>query len=92
MKKEPGTNGEIAEFCEKNYGVTFRMMSKISVKGDDMDPLYLWLTSKSLNGLKDSEVEWNFQKYLIDEKGNLVDVISPKTKPDDEKIIGWITK
>jgi glutathione peroxidase len=92
MKQEPGTNEEIAEFCEKNYGVTFRMMSKISVKGDDMDPLYRWLTSKSLNGLKDSEVEWNFQKYLIDEKGNLVDVISPKIKPDDEKIVSWITK
>jgi len=92
MKQEPGTNEEIAEFCEKNYGVKFQMMSKISVKGDDIHPLYQWLTTKSKNGLKDSEVEWNFQKYLIDEKGNLVEVISPKTKPDDEKIISWITK
>ncbi|MBL7972249.1 MAG: glutathione peroxidase [Prolixibacteraceae bacterium] len=92
MKQEPGTNEEIAEFCERNYGVTFKMMSKISVKGDDMDPLYQWLTSKSKNGVMDSEVKWNFQKYLIDENGKLVDVIDPKVKPDDAKIIGWITK
>lgn len=90
MKQEPGTNEEIAEFCEKNYGVTFQMMSKISVKGDDMDPLYQWLTTKSKNGLKDSEVKWNFQKYLIDETGKLVDVVDPKTKPNDDVITGWI--
>jgi glutathione peroxidase len=90
--QEPGTNSEIAEFCTKNYGVTFPMMSKISVKGEDIAPFYKWLTSKSLNGVKDSEVTWNFQKYLIDEKGNLVDVIAPKTKPNDEKILSWITK
>lgn len=88
--QEPGTNTEIEEFCTKNYGVTFPMMSKISVKGDDMAPLYKWLTSKDLNGVKDSQVTWNFQKYLIDEKGNLVDVIAPKTKPNDEKILSWI--
>ena len=90
--QEPGTNKEIAEFCEKNYGVKFKMMSKISVKGDDMDPLYQWLTSKSKNGVMDSEVKWNFQKYLIDESGKLVDVVDPKIKPDDEKIVGWIKK
>jgi len=89
-KQEPGTNKEIAEFCEKNYGVTFPMMSKISVKGDDMDPLYKWLTSKSENGLEDSEVKWNFQKYMIDETGKLVDVVYSKVKPDDEKIVNWI--
>lgn len=88
--QEPGTNDEIAEFCEKNYGVTFPMMSKISVKGDDIHPLYQWLTQKSLNGKMDSEVAWNFQKYLIDEKGNLVDMVNPRVKPDDEKIVGWI--
>lgn len=92
MSQEPGTNSEIAAFCEKNYGVKFKMMSKISVKGDDMHPLYQWLTSKSKNGVLDSEVQWNFQKYLIDEKGNLVDMVSPKVKPDDEKITSWITK
>ena len=90
FKQEPGTNKEIAEFCEKNYGVTFPMMSKISVKGSDMDPLYKWLTNKSENGVKDSEVKWNFQKYMIDEKGNLVDVVDPKVKPDDDKIVNWI--
>ena len=88
--QEPGSNSEIATFCQKNYGVTFPMMSKISVKGDDMHPVYQWLTSKSKNRLKDSEVQWNFQKYLIDENGNLVEVVKPKVKPDDEKITAWI--
>ena len=92
MKQEPGTDSEIAEFCEKNYGVKFQMMSKISVKGDDIHPLYKWLTTKAENGVMDSEVSWNFQKYLIDENGKLVDMISPKVKPDDEKILSWITK
>jgi glutathione peroxidase len=90
MKQEPGTNEEIAEFCEKNYGVTFPMMEKISVKGDDMHPLYHWLTEKSKNGVLDSEVGWNFQKYLVDEKGQLVKMVEPKTKPDDEQIVSWI--
>jgi glutathione peroxidase len=92
MKQEPGTDNEIAEFCEKNYGVTFQMMSKISVKGDDVHPLYQWLTQKSQNGVLDSEVKWNFQKYLIDENGKLVDMVEPKVKPDDEKIVSWIKK
>jgi len=92
MKQEPGTNQEIAEFCQKNYGVTFQMMSKISVKGDDMNPLYQWLTSKNQNGVMDSEVKWNFQKYLIDENGKLVDVFYSKVTPDDEKIVSWIKK
>lgn len=90
--QEPGTDKEISEFCLKNYGVKFKMMSKISVKGDDMHPLYKWLTSKSENGVMDSEVAWNFQKYLIDENGHLVDMVPPKVKPDDEKITGWISK
>ena len=92
MSQEPGTNKEIAEFCEKNYGVTFKMMSKISVKGNDMHPLYKWLTSKSENGVMDSDVKWNFQKYLIDENGKLVNVYYSKTLPDDEQIVGWIKK
>ena len=92
MKQEPGSNEEIAEFCEKNYGVTFQMMEKISVKGDDMHPLYQWLTQKSKNGVLDSEVGWNFQKYLIDENGNLVKMIAPKVKPDDEQIVSWIAE
>ena len=92
MSQEPGTNKEIAEFCEKNYGVTFKMMSKISVKGDDMDPVYQWLTSKSKNGVMDSVVKWNFQKYLVDENGKLVNVFYSKVLPDDEQIVSWIKK
>jgi len=92
MKQEPGTNAEIEEFCTKNYGVTFQMMEKISVKGDDMHPLYQWLTEKSKNGVIDSEVGWNFQKYLIDEKGNLVKMVAPKVKPNDAEIVSWISE
>lgn len=88
--QEPGSNEEIATFCSINYGVTFPMMSKISVKGDDQHPLYKWLTSKSDNGLENSEVTWNFQKYMIDEQGQLVGHFAPATKPGDEKLISWI--
>jgi len=88
--QEPGTNQEIAEFCQMNYGVTFPMMEKISVKGDDMAPLYHFLTEKSKNGLQDSQVEWNFQKYLINEKGELEKVIGPQTLPTDPQVIDWI--
>ena len=92
MKQEPGSNEQIAEFCSLNYGVTFPMMSKISVKGKDQHPLYKWLTTKRLNGLASSKVTWNFQKYMIDEEGNLVGHFSPKTKPGHEKIVSWITE
>jgi len=67
-------------------------MEKISVKGNDMHPLYKWLTTKSLNGVMDSEVKWNFQKYLIDENGKLVDVLYSKEKPGSEKVIAWLGK
>lgn len=90
LGQEPGSNEQIKKFCTEEYGVSFPMMSKISVKGDDMDPLYHWLTEKSKNGFEDSKVSWNFQKYLIDEKGNLVKVISPKTDPLDDEIVNWI--
>lgn len=90
MSQEPGTNEEIAVFCELNYGVTFPMMSKISVKGSDMHPLYQFLTQESQNGFADSEVEWNFQKYLINEKGQLEKVVGPKILPTDPVIISWI--
>lgn len=88
--QEPGTNEEIGEFCQRNYGVTFPMMGKISVKGKDMDIIYQFLTQKSLNGVTDSEVKWNFQKYLLDENGKLVKVIEPETLPTDDSIISWI--
>lgn len=90
MHQEPGTNDEIKDFCTLNYGVTFPMMSKISVKGKDMAPIYHWLTEKELNGVEDSKVKWNFQKYLISRKGKLEKVIPPKVKPDDPEIIRWI--
>ena len=89
-QQEPGSNEQIAKFCEMNYGVTFPMMSKISVKGSDMDNVYKFLTQKSKNGLQDSEVEWNFQKYLINEQGELVKVLSPRVLPTDAAIVGWI--
>lgn len=90
MKQEPGSNEEIKEFCTANFGVAFPMMAKISVKGDDISPIYNWLTDKDLNGYKNSSVKWNFQKYLINEKGELVDYYNPMTKPNDKDIIEWI--
>jgi glutathione peroxidase len=90
LSQEPGTNEEIKTFCKINYGVTFPMMAKISVKGDDIHPLYQWLTTKEKNGVMDSRVKWNFQKYLIDEEGILVNVINPKTKPLSEEIVSWV--
>jgi glutathione peroxidase len=88
--QEPGTNEEIQTFCQLNYGVTFPMMDKVSVKGDDMCEVYKFLTQKSKNGLQDSEVEWNFQKYLINEKGELVKVIKPKTLVTEPEVLNWI--
>lgn len=90
MGQEPGSNEEIATFCKKNYGVSFSMMEKISVKGEDMHPIYHFLTEKAKNGLEDNSVQWNFQKYLLDENGYLVKVVSPRTSPDDSEIINWI--
>lgn len=90
--QEPGTSKEISEFCQLNYGVTFPMMEKVSVKGDAMCEVYQFLTQKSKNGLQDSEVEWNFQKYLINEKGELEKVIAPRVLPTDASIVDWITK
>jgi glutathione peroxidase len=88
--QEPGTNEEIATFCQMNYGVTFPMMDKVSVKGDDMAAIYQFLTQKSKNGLQDSSVEWNFQKYLINENGELEKVISPRVLVTDPEVINWI--
>ncbi len=90
MSQEPGTNEEIAEFCQVNYGVTFPMMSKISVKGKDMAPIYEFLTQERLNGFADSEVEWNFQKYLINTEGQLEKVVGPRITPMDKEIVSWI--
>ena len=90
--QEPGSDKEISAFCTKNYGVTFPMASKITVKGDAKEPIYQWLTEKKYNNLKDSDVKWNFQKYLIDEKGTLVAVFDPKTKVTSPDVIAAIEK
>ena len=88
--QEPGTNKEIAEFCSRNYGVTFQMFEKISVKGNDMCELYKWLTKKELNGVADASIKWNFQKFLIDENGKWIATVSSLKSPQCEEIINWI--
>ena len=90
--QEPGTNQQIAAFCSKNYSVTFPMAAKITVKGEEMAPIYQWLTQKKYNNLKDSEVKWNFQKYLINEKGELVAVFKAGMKPTEPEIVAAIEK
>lgn len=90
--QEPGTNAEIQQFCKKNYGVSFPMMAKISVKGKEMHPLYQWLTMQAENGVQDAEVKWNFQKFLIDETGKWIRVISYKESPLSEEILEWLSQ
>lgn len=90
--QEPGTNSEIKEFCTKNYGVTFPMFAKISVKGEDIHPLYQFLTQKSLNGVLDAPVQWNFQKFIIDKDGKVVTSIEPTTSVTDAKFKAILNK
>lgn len=90
LHQEPGSNEEIKEFCTLNYGVTFPMMAKISVKGKDMAPLYQWLTQKSENGVQDAKVGWNFHKFLIDENGKWVASYGSSTDPLSKEIVEWI--
>jgi len=90
LRQEPGTNEQIREFCTVNYGVTFPMMAKISVKGNDIHPLYKWLTTKAENGVMDAPVKWNFQKFMIDENGQLVGMVPPGDLPTVDKIVNWI--
>jgi len=90
--QEPGTNEEIKEFCSSKFGVTFMMMDKISVKGDDKAPLYKWLSDKDLNGWNDKEPTWNFCKYFINEKGELVKFFASSVKPMDEEILQLIAE
>ena len=84
--QEPGSSETIQEFCKKNYGVNFLITEKIDVKGKNQHPLYQWLTDKKLNGVKSSNVKWNFQKYLIDKNGQFVDFFYSITKPLSSKI------
>jgi glutathione peroxidase len=89
--QEPGNSDEIQEFCSINYGVSFPITEKIKVKGSEKHPLYKYLTDKKLNGKKNSSVKWNFQKYLVDENGNLVDYWYSITKPKSKKITKHLT-
>lgn len=86
-RQEPGTAEEIAEFCSRNYGVSFQMMEKVHVKGDDQHSVYAWLTSKELNSVDDHKVGWNFHKFLVDEEGNLVASLRSGVGPDSEEIV-----
>lgn len=88
--QEPGTAKDIQSFCKLNYGVTFLMTEKVAVKGENQHPLYAWLTQKELNGVKNSTVKWNFQKYLIDENGQLIDYFYSMTTPNSSKITGYL--
>lgn len=88
--QEPGTHEEIQEFCSLNYGVSFPITEKIDVKGTNQHPLYAFLTKKELNKKKDSSVKWNFQKYLIDEEGKLIDYWYSITKPNSSKITKYL--
>lgn len=88
MHQEPEDESGIKEFCQKNFGVEFLMASKMDVKGDDQHPIYKWLTSKELNGVEDSKVAWNFQKYLIDENGHYLEKFEPGVKPLDPELTG----
>lgn len=92
MNQDPGTNKEIAEFCKINYGVSFPMMEKITVKGKNKAPIYQYLTEKSKDMNNGGEILWNFQKFLINEHGIIEKVIHPKTSPLDTEIIDWIKK
>jgi len=89
-EQEPGTNEQIKQFCTLNYGVTFPLMDKVDVIGKNKAPIYKWLTEKGVNGKLDAEVQWNFQKFMIDEKGQIVDFVAPKESPLSDKIIKWI--
>lgn len=84
--QEPGTDGEIKQFCSANYGVTFPMFSKISVKGSDKHPLYQYLTDKKQNGTTDASVKWNFQKFLIDRNGKVVGSFAPTMSVNDPEV------
>lgn len=84
--QEPGSNKEISEFCTKNYGVTFPMAAKVSVKGADIAPIYQWLTTKAENGVMNADIKWNFTKFLLNERGELEAVFDSKVNPMSDEI------
>jgi glutathione peroxidase len=90
MRQEPGSNEEIQNFCKLNYGVTFPLFEKISVKGKEQHPLYTFLTSKTTNPEFGGKISWNFNKFLISKEGNIVNRFGSRTKPDDPDLVGAI--
>ncbi|HCL06615.1 MAG TPA: glutathione peroxidase [Chitinophagaceae bacterium] len=88
--QEPGSDGEIQEFCKARFGVKFPLASKVSVKGEDIAPIYQWLTSKAKNGVLDAEIKWNFNKFLLDENGKMIAYFESKVKPDSEDILKFV--
>jgi glutathione peroxidase len=89
-KQEPGNNEEIYDVCSKKYEITFQMMEKISIKGEDCHPIYKWLTSSKENGTLEAKVTWNYQKFLVDENGQVVDALSPISSPKSSRILEWL--
>jgi glutathione peroxidase len=87
FSQEPGSNETIEAFCKKNYGVTFPMAAKISVKGKDIAPVYKWLCNKAENGVMDAKISWNFNKFILDENGKLIAHFKSNVKPMSEEII-----
>nr|WP_235982480.1 glutathione peroxidase [Gelidibacter maritimus] len=90
--QEPGSNDEISAFCERNYGVSFPMAAKVSVKGQDIAPVFAWLTSKSQNGVMDVDVKWNFTKFILDENGQLITSFESNVKPQSDEILDALTR
>ena len=88
--QEPGSNQEIATFCKKNYGVSFPMAAKVSVKGSDTAPIFKFLTDKKLNGVKNTTILWNFTKFLLNEKGEIIDTFISTTKPTSDSITKYL--
>ena len=90
--QEPGSASEIETFCTTNYGVTFPMMEKISIKGENPHPVYKWLTSSDENGVLDAKVTWNFQKFMIDENGEIVDFVPPIKSAQSKRVLDWLNE
>jgi len=91
-KQDPADNDVIYDFCTKKYGVTFQMMEKISIKGDNPHPVYKWLSNSEENGVLDAKVTWNFQKFMIDENGEIVDFLAPLKSVQSKRIINWLNE
>lgn len=88
--QEPGSDGDIQEFCKARFGVKFPLTSKVSVKGEDMAPIYQWLTSKAKNGVLDADIKWNFNKFLLDENGKMIAYFPSKVTPDSDDILKYV--